>query len=70
MRNSGRTKNKKQRKIIPLATSYAIDVLGMEEVFIKTNPTDKKMRDYLEQNHYEYLGDEKGSIVYLKEKGI
>lgn len=61
-------KDKKKRKIVPLATSYAIDMLGMEEVFIKINPDDKNMLEYLEENNFECLGDEKGSIIYLKER--
>ena len=61
-------KNKKDRKIISLATTYALDVLGMEEVFINTNKDDKNTLEYLLNNDYECLGDEKGSIVFLKEK--
>ena len=61
-------KNKKDRKIISLATTYALDVLGMEEVFINTNQNDKNMLEYLIKNDFECLGDEKGSIVFLKEK--
>lgn len=62
------TKKKKERKIISLATTYAIDVLGMEEVFINANSDDKNMLEYLIKNEYECLGDEKGNIVFLKEK--
>lgn len=62
------TKKKKDRKIISLATTYAIDVLGMEEVFINANSNDKNMLEYLIKNGYECLGDEKGNIVFLKEK--
>ena len=61
-------KKKKKRKIVSMATSYAIDTLGMEEVFIKINPEDKDMLEYLDSNEFECLGDEKGSIIYLKEK--
>ncbi len=61
-------KKKKKRKIVPLATSYAIDTLGMEEVFIRINPEDTDMSKYLEENEFECLGAEKGSIIYLKEK--
>ena len=61
-------KKKKKRKIVPMATTYAIDTLGMEEVFIKINPEDNDMLEYLESNEYECLGDEKGSIIYLKER--
>ena len=61
-------KNKKDRKIISLATTYALDILGMEEVFINTNKEDKNTQEYLLNNDYECLGDEKGSIIFLKEK--
>lgn len=61
-------KNKKNRKIYSMATDYAIKTLGMEEVFISINPEDKDMLDYFASNDYECLGDEKGSIIYLKEK--
>lgn len=61
-------KNKKDRKIISLATTYALDILGMEEVFINTNKEDKNTQEYLLNNDYECLGDEKGNIIFLKEK--
>lgn len=62
------SKEKKNRKIIPLATSYALEILGMEEVFIKINPHDKNMIEYMNKNNYECLGNEKGNLIYLKEK--
>ena len=62
------SKNKKKRKIIPLATTYAMNVLGMESVFIKISPKDENMIKYLYESNYECLGDEKGNIVFLKEK--
>ena len=61
-------KKKKKRKIVSLATTYAINTLGMEEVFLKINPNDQDMLDYLESSEFECLGDEKGSIIYLKER--
>ena len=61
-------KEKKNRKIYKLATNYALNDLGMEEVFIKIDPEDDKMLQYFESNDYECLGDEKGSIIYLKER--
>ena len=61
-------KKKKKRKIVSMATSYAIDTLGMEEVFIRINPEDADMSKYLDENEFECLGTEKGSIIYLKEK--
>lgn len=61
-------KKKKKRKIVDLAVTYAIDTLGMEEVFLRINPEDNQMQEYLLSNEFECLGDEKGSIIYLKEK--
>ena len=61
-------KEKKNRKIYKLATNYALNDLGMEEVFIKIDPEDDKMLQYFESNDFECLGDEKGSIIYLKER--
>lgn len=61
-------KDKKNRKIFDMATNYAINNLGMEEVFITINPDDKATINYFESNNYECLGDEKGSIIFLKEK--
>ena len=61
-------KKNKKRKIVSLATTYAMETLGMEEVFLKINPEDTDMLEYLDSNEYECLGDEKGSIIYLKEK--
>lgn len=61
-------KEKKNRKIYNMATEYAINNLGMEEVFITINPEDKDSIKYFESNNYECLGDEKGSIIFLKEK--
>lgn len=61
-------KDKKNRKIFDMATKYAINTLGMEEVFININPEDKETINYFTSNNYECLGDEKGSIIFLKEK--
>lgn len=61
-------KKKKNRKIAILAADYAFNTLGMEEVFLSINPDDTSMLDYLDANEFECLGDEKGSIIYLKEK--
>ena len=61
-------KKKKKRKIVDLATSYAMNTLGMEEVFLKINPEDGDMLKYLSDSEFECLGDEKGSILYLKER--
>ena len=62
-------KNKKiKRKLPSLATSYAINLLGMEEVFISVESTDSTTMKHLEEEDFENLGDEEGRIIYLKEK--
>ncbi|MBP5678573.1 MAG: hypothetical protein J6X28_01935 [Bacilli bacterium] len=58
----------KKRKIADMATDYALTTLGMEEVFLRINPEDKDLLEYLDSHEFECLGDEKGSIIYLKEK--
>jgi len=61
-------KKKKKRKIVSMATDYALSTLGMESVFLKINPEDTNLLEYMNTNEFECLGDEKGSIIYLKEK--
>lgn len=58
----------KRRRIVPLATNYALDTLNLEEVFIMIDPTDKETISYLKQNGYECLEEEQGNILFLKEK--
>lgn len=60
----------RNRKLIPLATDYAFDVLGMEDVFvtITTSGAEHELAENLENNGYENLGENDGSIMYLKEK--
>ncbi len=62
------SQEKRNRKIASLAANYALDTLGMEEVFLQINPDDQSMLDILDTDEFECLGDEKGSIIYLKEK--
>ena len=58
---------KKKRPIIDLAAEYALNVLGMEEVFVSIKATEKTLIDSLEQS-FENLGEEDGYVTYLKEK--
>ena len=60
----------RNRKLIPLATDYAFDVLGMEDVFValSSSGTEQELAENLENNGYENLGENEGSILYLKEK--
>ena len=60
----------RNRKLIPLATDYAFDVLGMEDVFVTINASgsEQELAENLEHNGYENLGENDGNIMYLKEK--
>ena len=60
----------KNRKLVTLATDYAFDVLGMEDVFVtvETSGTDRILIENLEQKGFENLGEDNGTITYLKEK--
>lgn len=62
----------KKRKLISLATDYAFDVLGMEDVFVTVTADniDKELIEGLEINGFENLGEDNGNIMYLKEKGL
>lgn len=61
--------NKNKRRHLPeLATNYALDTLGMEEVFVNAKEDDNNLIIYLELKGYENLGEENGSILLLKEK--
>ena len=61
-------KQRKSRPIINMSTDYALNVLGMEEVFVSIDSTDKYMMNNLETRDFENLGEENGYITYLKEK--
>ena len=56
------------RKLLNLATDFALNTLGMQSVFVVTTANDKTMHINLENCGYESLGEEKGSIIYLKER--
>ena len=58
----------RKRRIISLATDYAMDTLGLEEVFVEINPANKGLIDYLEKKGYENLGEENDRIICLKER--
>ena len=57
----------KNKKILIYATNYAIDILGMKQIFIKTSENDQRTQEFLEEQGYENLGIEKGNIIFLKE---
>lgn len=58
----------KKRKIVSLASNYAIERLGMEEVFINIPTDNKSMLTYLDTLDFENLGEENGHIMFLKER--
>ena len=61
--------NMRSRRLVPLATDYAFEVLGMEDVFVTVDgSTDHELMENLELNGFENLGENEGSIMYLKEK--
>ncbi len=60
----------RNRRIITLATDYALNNLGMEEVFVSIDADDKNMITNLEARGFESLGEESGIIIYLKEKEL
>ena len=60
--------NQRNSPLITQATDYALDGLGMEEVFVSIKVTDKNMIGNLESRDFENLGEEDGYVTYLKEK--
>lgn len=58
----------KTRKLLNLATDFALNTLGMKEVFIISSSNDKSMQQDLERKGFENLGSEGDSIIYLIEK--
>lgn len=62
----------KNRKLVSLATDYAFDVLGMNDVFVTVtlDENDRNLIENLEERGFENLGEDEGSITYLKEKEI
>ena len=58
----------KTKRILPvLATEFALNSLGMKEVFITVSTTDQGIIKELEKNNFESLGNENGKVIYLKE---
>ncbi len=58
------------RKLVTLATDYAFDVLGMEDIFVTISAGSKEqmLSKNLENKGFENLGEDGGTITYLKEK--
>lgn len=64
------TPKTKNRKLLDLASDFALNTLNMESVFVITNETDKTIHACLEEKGYECLGLENDSIIYLKEQEL
>ena len=58
------------RRLLSLAVDYAMNILGMVDIFIKANFDDKNMIANLEARGFESLGEENGQLIYLKEKEL
>jgi len=58
----------RRRHLVELAANYALDTLGMEEVFVSASEDNNNMINYLELKGFENLGEVNGSILLLKEK--
>ena len=62
-------KNKsKKRKLPVLASEYALNSLGMEEVMIYVSYEDTAMQNYLIMKGFESLGDNNGNLIYIKDR--
>lgn len=64
------TLSTKNRPLLTLALDYALNVLGMEEIFVASPVTNKNLRENLENRGFENLGEDNGNIIFLKEKEI
>ena len=58
----------RNRKLVNIATNYALNALGMQTVITMINPDDNSIARMLEQQGYESLGEESGKIIYISEK--
>ena len=57
----------KMNKVIKNVTDYALNNLGMEQIFVSTTYEDK-IRESLLNNGYEDIGDVNGKDTFLREK--
>ena len=68
--NAAHIETKRKRKLIKQATDYALNILGMEEVFVNISTTDEKLMTSMELEGYEPITDETGNLFFLKDKGF
>ena len=57
-----------KKELILEVTSYLLNVLNMESVFVRVDKNNKKLIKYLEDNSFESLGTEDDETMFLKEK--
>ena len=60
--------NYKNRRLISLATDYALNILNMQVVVIRPEETDKELISILQNKGFECLGKDNNTIIFLKEK--
>lgn len=60
----------KNRKLVTIATDYALNTLGMQEAFTIMPIENQSIMTMLEPQGFENLGTEGNTIMYLKEKDI
>ena len=65
--NVAHIETKRKRKLITNATDYALNTLGMQEVFVNISPKDEKLAMTMELDGYESIGEQDGNLVFLKE---
>lgn len=58
----------KNRRLISLATDYALNILNMQVVVIRPEETDKELISILQNKGFECLGKDNNTIIFLKEK--
>ncbi len=56
------------RKMIKVATYYALETMNMEESFVFAEKEDKNMIHALNRLGYEYLGEEEKMETFVKDK--
>lgn len=57
----------KKRQLVTLATDYAMNTLHMQEVFMRILPEDRSMLQILTNQGFENLGEDRGTIIFLKD---
>ena len=58
----------KNRRLVSLATDYALNILNMQVVVIRPEENDKELISILQDKDFECLGKDNNTIIFLKEK--